>query len=90
MPVEWKEIEDQDFDYTSREGNVIITKELAIAGTRVKRGRDWEWYDQDQNRNGTITTTADHDWVVVQWDNGVINTYRVGGDKKFDLYLAKE
>lgn len=60
-------------------------------GTRVMRGPDWKWDDQDggPGRTGVVvdapTTTV---WAKVQWDSGSSNTYRWGHEGKFDLVVA--
>ena len=65
-------------------------------GTRVMRGPDWEWQDQDggDGKLGkVIESKADRgsdQWVRVEWDNGYANTYRWGGeDPKFDLTVVE-
>jgi hypothetical protein len=68
-----------------RSGNIIT-------GARVVRGPDWRWADQDGNGQGVIIRADSEGWVSVKWDhNGMTNTYRVGGQSKFDLmYVAEE
>jgi hypothetical protein len=59
-----------------------------VAGIRVRRGRDWQWGEQDQGSVGTIQSVSSSGWVSVKWDHGATNTYRnsaaAGG---FDLEL---
>jgi hypothetical protein len=59
-----------------------------VAGIRVRRGRDWQWGQQDQGGVGTIQAASASGWVTVKWDHGATNTYRnsaaAGG---FDLEL---
>ncbi len=64
---------------------------LAI-GTRVQRGPDWEWGDQDGGGLGTVIERKSTVFsVVVKWDIGRIVGYRwgdqgiVGGEYRYDL-----
>ena len=66
-----------------------------VAGTRVVRGKDWEWGDQDGTISdsnpalGTVVKALTRSgWVDVKWDAGVSNSYRMGSDGKYDLKLA--
>lgn len=71
-------------------------EEAIKIGSRVVRGRDWAWGDQDGNppTPGTVTGWQDNDQaskqVVVKWDSGKIVNYRVGAQGKYDLYLLKD
>ncbi|MEZ4366001.1 MAG: hypothetical protein R2939_06895 [Kofleriaceae bacterium] len=63
------------------------------AGTRVRRGGDWEWGPQDTedayDGDGTgVVTGPDEgnpDWVKVEWSGGGDNSYRWGADGAYDL-----
>lgn len=45
-------------------------------GTRVRRGPDWKWGDQDAGL-GTVILTDDEGWVLVRWDRSpYLNKYR--------------
>ncbi|KAG1662456.1 E3 ubiquitin-protein ligase HERC2 [Nymphon striatum] len=60
-------------------------------GTRVVRGADWKWADQDGSPPGEGTVVGelgDDGWIRVQWDNGSTNSYRMGKEGKFDLKIA--
>ncbi|KAJ8985747.1 hypothetical protein NQ317_014400 [Molorchus minor] len=60
-------------------------------GTRVVRGADWKWGDQDGNPPGegrVIGELGDDGWVRVEWANGTTNSYRMGIEGKYDLNLA--
>ena len=69
--------------------------ELALlmkVGTRVKRGMDWKWGDQDGPSpalGNVIGQLGDDGWIRVHWDNGTTNSYRMGKEGKFDLDLAE-
>jgi hypothetical protein len=67
----------------------IVTS--ADVGAKVVRGRDWDWGDQDGNGVGTILSKSSEGWVIVKWNNGLQNSYRIGGDAcKYDLYYYTE
>ncbi|XP_076284957.1 E3 ubiquitin-protein ligase HERC2 isoform X1 [Lasioglossum baleicum] len=80
----------------SKPPSVQLTgKELAAlmkVGTRVVRGVDWKWGDQDGPPPGeghVIHEPGVDGWVRVQWDNGNTNSYRMGKEGKYDLKLAE-
>lgn len=61
-------------------------------GTRVIRGVDWKWGDQDGPPPGegrVIGELGEDGWIRVQWDNGSTNSYRMGKEGKYDLKLAE-
>ncbi|XP_054270101.1 E3 ubiquitin-protein ligase HERC2 isoform X2 [Macrosteles quadrilineatus] len=65
---------------------------LLKIGTRVVRGIDWKWGDQDGPPPGegrVIGELGEDGWIRVQWDNGATNSYRMGKEGKFDLKLAE-
>ena len=65
---------------------------LMKIGTRVVRGVDWKWGDQDGPPPGegrVIGELGEDGWIRVQWDNGTTNSYRMGKESKFDLKLAE-
>ncbi|KAK7864133.1 hypothetical protein R5R35_007650 [Gryllus longicercus] len=65
---------------------------LMKIGTRVVRGVDWKWGDQDGPPPGegrVIGELGEDGWVRVQWDNGSTNSYRMGKEGKYDLKLAE-
>lgn len=54
---------------------------LMKCGTRVVRGVDWKWGEQDfpPPGEGTVIGELDRDgWIRVKWDNGSTNSYRMG------------
>nr|XP_022903495.1 E3 ubiquitin-protein ligase HERC2 isoform X1 [Onthophagus taurus] len=64
---------------------------LMKLGTKVVRGVDWKWADQDGRPPGegkVIGTLSDDGWVRVEWANGTTNSYRMGKEGKYDLTLA--
>ncbi|KAM7290215.1 E3 ubiquitin-protein ligase HERC2 isoform X3 [Ixodes scapularis] len=61
-------------------------------GTRVIRGADWKWGDQDGPAPGegrVIGELGEDGWIRVQWDNGSTNSYRMGKEGKYDLRMAQ-
>lgn len=59
--------------------------------TRVVRGADWKWGDQDGSPPGegrVIGELGEDGWVRVEWANGSTNSYRMGKEGKYDLNLA--
>ncbi|XP_041862098.1 E3 ubiquitin-protein ligase HERC2 isoform X2 [Melanotaenia boesemani] len=60
-------------------------------GTRVMRGVDWKWGDQDGPAPGlgrVIGELGEDGWIRVQWDTNSTNSYRMGKEGKYDLKLA--
>ncbi|TSK42064.1 E3 ubiquitin-protein ligase HERC2 [Bagarius yarrelli] len=60
--------------------------------TRVMRGQDWKWGDQDGPPPGlgrVIGELGEDGWIRVQWDTGSTNSYRMGKEGKYDLKLAE-
>ena len=59
-------------------------------GTRVLRGPNWKWRNQDGPSLGTVTLNMSlHNapgWVHAKFDNGTMNSYRVGAQGAFDLF----
>lgn len=65
-------------------------------GTRVVRGPDWKWGEQDGGEGcvGTVvevgrpgSRSSPDKTVVIHWDNGCENNFRVGYDGAYDLRL---
>ncbi|XP_067666498.1 uncharacterized protein [Haliotis asinina] len=78
-----------DLGATDDFSNVIECGNLPPLGTRVERGPDWKWGNQDADGPGTVINhgqSADSLWV--QWDNGGRNVYRYGGENGFDVLIA--
>ncbi|XP_030756884.1 E3 ubiquitin-protein ligase HERC2 [Sitophilus oryzae] len=64
---------------------------LMKIGTKVVRGTDWKWGDQDGNPPGEgriIGELGEDGWIRVEWANGTTNSYRMGVEGKYDLTLA--
>ncbi|KAJ8320193.1 hypothetical protein KUTeg_001780 [Tegillarca granosa] len=65
-------------------------------GLRVVRGKDWKWEDQDGGKGhlGTVVElglqregSVPPQCVIIQWDEGNRNTYRVGYENAYDLRI---
>ncbi|XP_048589232.1 E3 ubiquitin-protein ligase HERC2 isoform X2 [Nematostella vectensis] len=68
-----------------------VAKMLKI-GTRVVRGPDWKWGDQDgppPSEGRIIGELGEDGWARVQWETGSTNSYRMGKEGKYDLKLAR-
>ncbi|XP_046572311.1 uncharacterized protein LOC124280418 [Haliotis rubra] len=58
-------------------------------GSRVMRGPEWMWKNQDTEGPGTIINHNRLDkWLWVKWDNGEQNVYRYGEDNNYDVILV--
>ncbi|XP_077975128.1 E3 ubiquitin-protein ligase HERC2-like isoform X2 [Styela clava] len=57
--------------------------------TKVVRGRDWKWQNQDGTppKPGEVVGLPDDGWVRVRWQSGITNSYRMGKDDKYDVKL---
>ncbi|XP_076103028.1 uncharacterized protein LOC143072110 [Mytilus galloprovincialis] len=66
----------------------ILPDEVLIAeGVYVKKGKDWEWDEQDGGDGsvGCVYHVEDEGIVHVRWENGIRGNYRYGGFGKIDL-----
>ena len=73
---------------------IYSTVEMELLGTRVVRGRDWRWKNQDGGEGcvGTVVQIGQDkkspvvaQLVWIQWDCGTKANYRAGVDGKHDL-----
>nr|XP_022329953.1 uncharacterized protein LOC111128566 [Crassostrea virginica] len=65
--------EKQEEEYRERDAN------MPNIGTRVRRGPDWKWQNQDGGGSGTVTGHSRRiGWLNVQWDTGLALNYRYG------------
>ncbi|XP_046572264.1 uncharacterized protein LOC124280401 isoform X2 [Haliotis rubra] len=67
--------------------NIKELKHLPPLGSRVIRGPDWKYQNQDLNGPGTIINHADDDKLIwVLWDlNSTVCRYRFGCQHKYDI-----
>ncbi|XP_046350628.2 uncharacterized protein LOC124131407 isoform X2 [Haliotis rufescens] len=71
--------------------NISIEADLPDLGTRVVRGPDWRWDDQDDGGAGTIINHGeDGESLWVSWDNGFKNVYRYGVTGNYDVLIADD
>ncbi|OWF46887.1 HERC2-like protein 3 [Mizuhopecten yessoensis] len=73
----------------SRDGSGMEDGPIPV-GTRVRRGRDWVWDDQDDNMAGTVIGHKQRGLVAVEWDSGRKGKYRMGSEDSFDLRSVDE
>ncbi|KAH3702924.1 uncharacterized protein LOC127860184 [Dreissena polymorpha] len=72
-----------------------LAKHIDI-GTRVVRGADWAWGEQDGGGPGTVDSwyggSRANQQVMVTWDKGTTKraNYRVGAYGKYDLFILAE
>ena len=73
----------------------MFTNENCETGKSVRRGKDWDWEDQDHQNGvpgkGVITvcqSTLGNQQADVKWDNGKTFNYRIGFVNLYDLYYA--
>uniref|UniRef100_A0A182J119 RING-type E3 ubiquitin transferase n=1 Tax=Anopheles atroparvus TaxID=41427 RepID=A0A182J119_ANOAO len=78
------------------------TKKIAVRGifpsSRVVRGVDWQWEDQDGGNGRRGKVNEIQDWssasprsaAYVVWDNGAKNLYRVGFEGMADLKVVND
>lgn len=70
---------------------IPVTSKNVKIGLKVKRGRDWDYRNQDENSKfGIIIKPNDeNNWYVIEWETGYRYSYRVGEDesKNCDLYI---
>ncbi|XP_062596389.1 uncharacterized protein LOC134257805 [Saccostrea cucullata] len=67
--------------------------DMPSIGTRVKRGPDWKWGNQDSMGPGTVVGHSTVGWLFVEWDSGRTCNYRYGNDgqiAKYDLIECDE
>ncbi|KAK7115958.1 uncharacterized protein [Littorina saxatilis] len=85
-PQEEEEPEADDFDNVYEDKEKVKGGELLALGTRVVRGPDWKWKNQDTDGPGTVIQHSKKDnWIYVKWDNGVHNAYRYGQEGASDI-----
>ncbi|XP_061172546.1 uncharacterized protein LOC133181907 [Saccostrea echinata] len=85
-----------DDDEDDDDGNCEFNPEMLPVGTRVRRGPDWRWGDQDCHGPGTVVNHNDNGkrgWSRVVWDAGSSFPYRYGSNglfENFDLVECDE
>ena len=64
---------------------------LMKVGTRVVRGKDWKWGEQDGGGKGQVIKNGprtDKGWIRAKWDDGGENDYRMGKENCYDLQVV--
>ncbi|XP_065843372.1 uncharacterized protein [Oscarella lobularis] len=79
-----------DDDDTSSGGDDPVIQGLPAHGSRVRRGPDWKWGNQDKSGCGTVIKHYKSGIVEVEWDHGGKNHYRYGAEGATDLQLVGE
>nr|XP_019922789.2 uncharacterized protein LOC105328252 [Crassostrea gigas] len=60
---------------------------MPTVGTRVRRGPDWEWKNQDGQGAGTVVGHSKRvGWINVEWDTGLTMSYRYGNNGMITAY----
>ncbi|CAC5419363.1 unnamed protein product [Mytilus coruscus] len=77
---------------TQYSGYFKQTKWTAVQlGTRVRRGPNWHWKNQDSNMAGTVIGEDEDGMLWVEWDSGHKNCYRYDENiKVFDIKPVNE
>ena len=72
--------------------NADAIKKLSTTNTKVVRGPNWRYQEQDRKSTGNVIGPVNGfpGWVKVKWDkNGYVDNYRIGADQgKFDITVA--
>ncbi|XP_070196868.1 uncharacterized protein [Littorina saxatilis] len=81
-----------DFDEVHEDTEGVDRGERLPLGTRVKRGPDWKWGDQDGGGAGTVVQHEDnkHPFTWVQWDSGEWNRYPYGAEMGYHVWKTEE
>ncbi|XP_025076928.1 uncharacterized protein LOC112553731 [Pomacea canaliculata] len=89
-PPEEEEPEADSFGNLYEDKEKVKTGELLPLGTRVVRGPDWKWKNQDTDGAGTVIQhDKENNWIYVKWDNGTHNAYRYNENGKVDVEESK-
>nr|XP_022329954.1 uncharacterized protein LOC111128567 [Crassostrea virginica] len=76
MPKDVEETEEEDDNEMEFQERDPIAPNV---GTRVKRGPDWMWKNQDGRGAGTVVGHGTRNgWINVEWDTGLALRYRYG------------
>eukprot|EP00002_Diphylleia_rotans_P023490 TRINITY_DN4622_c0_g1_i2.p1 TRINITY_DN4622_c0_g1~~TRINITY_DN4622_c0_g1_i2.p1 ORF type:complete len:696 (+),score=85.66 TRINITY_DN4622_c0_g1_i2:63-2150(+) len=66
---------------------IVLVSELAFPGTRVTQGPHWQYniVGVCAGAEGTVIETYGDRYCSVRWDNGEMNSFRIGAHGRFDL-----
>ncbi|KAJ8302319.1 hypothetical protein KUTeg_021306 [Tegillarca granosa] len=94
------DLSEKDFDFVVSMAELATTVEgpqykefdtnMLPIGTRVRRGPDWKYGDQDENGVGTIISHSENKWLWVQWDHGGINIYPYNDSTGYSIVVVDE
>ncbi|XP_025085636.1 uncharacterized protein LOC112559025 [Pomacea canaliculata] len=79
-----------DFVDVFEDTDKVNAGDLLPLGTRVVRGPDWKWGNQDEEGPGTVLNHAEANTTYVLWDNGHRNRYFYGPEVGFDVWKTEE
>ncbi|XP_056021581.1 uncharacterized protein LOC125652124 isoform X3 [Ostrea edulis] len=90
----WDDVSDDDVDDMDHECKERYSSMPAL-GTRVRRGLDWAYDDQDNYGPGTVVGHSDNvGWLLVKWDTSLTFDYRYGSSSfekdKYDVIVCDE
>ncbi|XP_013395700.1 uncharacterized protein LOC106162822 [Lingula anatina] len=87
------DMKEEDRRHHEVEGEADPTLQVSMPiGTRVVRGPDWKWENQDGEGPGTVVGYGKGSWVRVHWDyTDHDNIYRYGGPEcAYDVWICEE
>lgn len=81
-----------DFDNVFEDRELVANNALLPLGTRVVRGKNWKWNNQDSEGPGTVIQHRKKrdGWLHVMWDNGSHNAYRYGESGFYDVEKVED
>ncbi|OWF41625.1 uncharacterized protein LOC110462159 [Mizuhopecten yessoensis] len=59
-------------------------------GSRVRKGPEWKWKNQDLDGVGTVIGHGKNGWIKVEWDCSNKGEYRYGNNQAFDVVFVEE
>ena len=74
----------------SRCNHIECDPNMPPIGTRVRRGPDWRWQEQDLDMAGTVVSHTKNGHIWIEWDYGTINIYRYGNDGCYDVVTSED
>ncbi|OWF47911.1 uncharacterized protein LOC110453756 [Mizuhopecten yessoensis] len=77
-------------DSENDEGHRELKHDMPPLGSRVRRGPDWSWDEQDSYMAGTVVSHKSDGWLCVLWDSGHSNRYCYGQGGKYDIIPVDE
>ncbi|XP_060072105.1 uncharacterized protein LOC132551979 [Ylistrum balloti] len=83
----YQETVDEGFSFDDLQEN---DPNMPPIGTRVRRGPEWKWKNQDGNGVGTVVGHGKDGWIKIEWDCSNKGEYRYGNDQAFDVVVVEE